>query len=108
MSLKQSADSYGAHMTHLNKISLAVLSTLAGVAPIVGSAEEQKEGFVEGSTLNVLSRTFYMNRDSRKGQSSPTGNGYPRLLRRGSLANLNQASPRVHSVSGSMRLPLWV
>ncbi|MCF5281663.1 outer membrane porin, OprD family, partial [Pseudomonas syringae] len=63
-------------MTHLKKISLAILSTLAGVAPIVGSAEEQKEGFVEGSTLNVLSRTFYMNRDSRKGQSSPTGNGY--------------------------------
>ncbi|OCR21652.1 porin [Pseudomonas syringae] len=63
-------------MTHLKKISLAVFSTIAGFTPIAGFAEEQKEGFIEGSTLNVLSRTFYMNRDSRKGQSNANGNGY--------------------------------
>lgn len=63
-------------MTHLNKMTLAVLSTLAGVTPLTAFAEEQKEGFIEGSTLTVLNRSFYMNRDHRKGESSPTGNGY--------------------------------
>ncbi|MET0612619.1 MAG: OprD family porin [Pseudomonas caspiana] len=63
-------------MTHLNKLSLAVLSTIASVTPLAAYAEEQKEGFIEGSTLTVLNRSFYMNRDHRKGESSPTGNGY--------------------------------
>ncbi|WP_349970671.1 OprD family porin [Pseudomonas caspiana] len=63
-------------MTHLNKLSLAVLSTIASVTPLTAYAEEQKEGFIEGSTLTVLNRSFYMNRDHRKGESSPTGNGY--------------------------------
>lgn len=63
-------------MTHLKKISLAVFSTIASVTPVAGFAEEAKEGFIEGSTLNLLSRTFYMNRDSRKGQSAPSGKGY--------------------------------
>jgi hypothetical protein len=63
-------------MTHLNKLSLAVLSTIASVTPLAAFAEEQKEGFIEGSTLTVLNRNFYMNRDHRKGESSPTGSGY--------------------------------
>lgn len=63
-------------MTQLNKMTLAVLSTLASVTPFAAFAEEQKEGFIEGSTLTVLNRSFYMNRDHRKGESSPTGNGY--------------------------------
>ncbi|MBC3948532.1 OprD family porin [Pseudomonas sp. DOAB1069] len=63
-------------MTHLNKMTVAVLSTLASVTPLAAFAEEQKEGFIEGSTLTVLNRSFYMNRDHRKGESSPTGNGY--------------------------------
>lgn len=63
-------------MTQLRTLSLALCSTLAGVTPITALAEEQKEGFIEGSTLTVLNRNFYMNRDHRNGESSPTGNGY--------------------------------
>ncbi|RMR32241.1 Outer membrane porin, OprD protein, partial [Pseudomonas savastanoi pv. glycinea] len=66
----------GAHMTQPKTLSLALCSTLAGVAPAAVFAEEQKEGFIEGSTLTVLNRNFYMNRDHRNGESSPTGNGY--------------------------------
>lgn len=70
-------------MTHLKKISLAVFSTIASMTPVAGFADEQKEGFIEGSTLNVLSRTFYMNRDNRKGQSAPSGNGYSEATAQG-------------------------
>lgn len=63
-------------MTQPKTLSLALCSTLAGVAPAAVFAEEQKEGFIEGSTLTVLNRNFYMNRDHRNGESSPTGNGY--------------------------------
>ncbi|MCI8211211.1 porin [Pseudomonas sp. S25] len=63
-------------MTNIKKITLAVLSATASVTPLAAFAEEQKEGFIEGSTLTVLNRSFYMNRDHRKGESSPTGNGY--------------------------------
>lgn len=51
--------------------SLIAALPLAAVA-----VEDQPEGFIEGSSLNVLARNFYFNRDDRKGQSSPTGNGY--------------------------------
>jgi hypothetical protein len=54
-----------------------MIAALAGLTPLSGMAVEDKpEGFIEGSTLNVLARNFYFNRDDRKGQSSPTGNGY--------------------------------
>jgi hypothetical protein len=54
-----------------------MIAALAGFTPLSGMAVEDKpEGFIEGSTLNVLARNFYFNRDDRKGQSSPTGNGY--------------------------------
>jgi hypothetical protein len=39
-------------------------------------AEEKTGGFIEDSSLSVLNRNFYFNRDHRNGQSSPTGNGY--------------------------------
>ena len=39
-------------------------------------AQEQAEGFIEGSSLTVLNRNYYFNRDYRKGQSAPSGNGY--------------------------------
>lgn len=58
-------------------LSLSMIAALAGLTPLAGMAVEDKaEGFIEGSTLNVLARNFYFNRDDRKGQSSPTGNGY--------------------------------
>lgn len=63
-------------MTQFKTVSLALCSALAGVTPVAVVAEERKEGFIEGSTLTVLNRNFYMNRDHRNGESSPTGNGY--------------------------------
>ncbi|WP_166358626.1 OprD family porin [Pseudomonas akapageensis] len=56
--------------------SLAVFSALASFAPLEAMAEESKDGFIEGSSMTLLNRNFYFNRDYRKGQSSPTGNGY--------------------------------
>ncbi|MGQ7858337.1 OprD family porin [Pseudomonas sp. 32A] len=62
--------------THRTR-SLSIIAALAGLTPLSSMAVEDKpEGFIEGSTLNVLARNFYFNRDDRKGQSSPTGNGY--------------------------------
>jgi len=52
-------------------LSLCAAFPLAAVA-----VEDPPEGFIEGSRFNVLARNFYFNRDDRKGQSSPTGNGY--------------------------------
>ncbi|SFB15165.1 MULTISPECIES: OprD family porin [unclassified Pseudomonas] len=52
-------------------LSLCAAFPLAAVA-----VEDPPEGFIEGSRVNVLARNFYFNRDDRKGQSSPTGNGY--------------------------------
>ncbi|MDY0833286.1 OprD family porin [Pseudomonas sp. SED1] len=58
-------------------LSLSMIAALAGLTPLSSMAVEDKlEGFIEDSTLNVLARNFYFNRDDRKGQSSPTGNGY--------------------------------
>src|SRR3990167_3336586 len=63
-------------MLNKTKLSLAVFSAIVSAAPLMAAAEEQADGFVEGSSLNILNRNFYMNRDFRKGQSSNTDNGY--------------------------------
>ncbi|MDH0300738.1 MULTISPECIES: OprD family porin [unclassified Pseudomonas] len=55
------------------RLSLATLVALAGVAPATWAADERKEGFIEGSTLTVLNRNFYFNRDHRDGPA-PTYN----------------------------------
>jgi len=52
------------------------LSLVAALPLTALAVEDQSDGFIEGSRLNVLARNFYFNRDDRKGQSSPTGNGY--------------------------------
>ena len=52
------------------------LSLCAALPFTAVAAQDPPEGFIEGSTVNVLARNFYFNRDDRKGQSSPTGNGY--------------------------------
>ena len=58
-------------------LSLSVLAAVLGLCPVAAvTAEERPEGFVEGSRLDLLLRNYYFNRDDRKGQSSPTGNGY--------------------------------
>jgi len=65
-------------------LSLSMIAALAGLTPLAGMAVEDKtEGFIEASTLNVLARNFYFNRDDRKGQSSPTGNGYSQAWAQG-------------------------
>ncbi|AZE52874.1 Outer membrane low permeability porin, OccD4/OpdT tyrosine [Pseudomonas synxantha] len=56
------------------------------LAVAVAAEQEKPEGFIEGSSLNVLARTFYFNRDDRKGQSSPTGNGYSEAWAQGLIS----------------------
>jgi len=49
-------------------------------ASYAANAEEQAEGFIEGSNLSVLNRNFYFNRDNRDGPAPTYGkvgdNGY--------------------------------
>ena len=45
-------------MTHLKKLSLALISAAASFTPVTSFADEEKEGFIEGSTLTVLTRNF--------------------------------------------------
>lgn len=52
-------------------LSLAALVAMAG--PAAWAGDEQQEGFIEGSRLNVLNRNFYFNRDHRDGPA-PTYN----------------------------------
>lgn len=66
--------------THL---PLAVFLAIFSATPLLAAAEEQAEGFVKGSSLNILNRNFYMNRDFRNGQSSTTGNGYTEVWAHG-------------------------
>ncbi|MBV7479337.1 OprD family porin [Pseudomonas sp. PDM31] len=63
-------------MVNKTKWSIAALALVIGSAPSMVSAQDKAEGFIEGSSLTVLNRNFYFNRDYRKGQSSSTGNGY--------------------------------
>lgn len=63
-------------MVNHTKMSMAALAVVIGSGPSMVLAQDKAEGFVEGSSLTVLNRNFYFNRDYRKGQSSPTGNGY--------------------------------
>ncbi|MBJ2219071.1 OprD family porin [Pseudomonas sp. MF7453] len=61
--------------------------SLMAALPLAVAAEQEKpEGFIEGSSLNVLARTFYFNRDDRKSQSSPTGNGYSEAWAQGLIS----------------------
>ncbi|GAA0286359.1 MULTISPECIES: OprD family porin [Pseudomonas] len=55
-------------------LSLIALSMSMGQVAV--AVEQRPEGFIEGSTFSILNRNLYLNRDYRKGQSSPTGNGY--------------------------------
>ena len=75
-------------------LSLCAALPLAAVA-----AQEKPEGFIEGSSLNVLARNFYFNRDDRKGQSSPTGNGYSEAWAQGLIGRFESGfTPRHRGV----------
>ncbi|MNO38339.1 Porin D precursor [compost metagenome] len=52
---------------------LAALSALSASYAVSAQAEDKPEGFIEGSSLTVLNRNFYFNRDHRDG-SAPTFN----------------------------------
>lgn len=63
----------------MNNKSIYGLSLIAlgmSIGQVAVAAEQKPDGFIEGSSINVLNRNFYINRDYRKGHSSPTGNGY--------------------------------
>lgn len=69
-------------MTRTAPLSLAACLALSGVSALANAAEQTPEGFVEGSTLNVLNRNFYFNRDNRDGpapvhsSTQSASNGY--------------------------------
>ncbi|UZT76870.1 OprD family outer membrane porin [Ectopseudomonas chengduensis] len=66
-------------------LSLLTLSVSTGQAAM--AAGEKGEGFIEGSSLTILNRNLYFNRDFRKGQS-------PRCQDSCRLIGFTQTEPR--------------
>ncbi|PMV91904.1 MULTISPECIES: OprD family porin [unclassified Pseudomonas] len=63
----------------MNNKSFYGLSFIAlgmSMGQVAVAVEQKPEGFIEGSSFNILNRNLYFNRDFRNGQSSRTGNGY--------------------------------
>jgi hypothetical protein len=54
---------------------LAAMSALSASYAVSAQAEEQAEGFIEGSSLTVLNRNFYFNRDNRDGAAATYNSG---------------------------------
>ena len=71
------------------------LSLVAALPLAALAVEDQPDGFIEGSRLNVLARNFYFNRDDRKGQSSPTGNGYSEAWAQGLIGKFESGFTQV-------------
>jgi len=80
-------------MNSKTKLSLAVLAALAGISPLA-NAEEQREGFIEGSSLNILNRNFYFNRDNRIGESGAGGAGYSETWAHGIIGQFESGFTR--------------
>lgn len=72
-------------MKRKTTLSLAIFSAILG-STSAAQANEQKEGFIEGSSLNILNRNFYFNRDHRNGDSAPGGDGYSEAWAHGIIA----------------------
>ncbi|WP_408004429.1 OprD family porin [Pseudomonas arcuscaelestis] len=51
------------------------MSALSASYAVSAQAEEQAEGFIEGSSLTVLNRNFYYNRDNRDGAGATYNSG---------------------------------
>lgn len=71
------------------KIPMFSLSALCAVLACQANAEdavEAKEGFIQGSSLNILNRNFYINRDYRKGQSDASGDSYSEAWAQAAIA----------------------
>jgi len=71
---------------------MTALALLSGGKAMVASAEEH--GLVEDSTLNVLSRNFFLHNDYRTGHSDQS---YRQEWAQGFIANFQSASPRDRS-----------
>ena len=58
-------------------LTLAIISALAFGAGTMAQASESQaaEGFIEGSSLKILNRNMYFNRDFRKGGARVLPNG---------------------------------
>ncbi|MFV0456730.1 MAG: OprD family porin [Pseudomonas sp.] len=65
-------------------LSVTVLSLVLGNAPVFAQSETA-EGFIESSTLSLMNRNFYFNRDFRDGNSA-TGNSYSEEWAHGLMA----------------------
>lgn len=91
-------------MLNNSKMSMAALAGVVGAGPSMVFAEDKAEGFIEGSSLTVLNRNFYFNRDYRKGQSSPVPRQLPKPGPRLLLASSNPALLRAPSALVSTRL----
>lgn len=63
-------------MINNTKFSIAAMAMIVSSVPPMVIAEEKNGGFIEDSSLTVLNRNYYFNREHRNGESSPTGNGY--------------------------------
>lgn len=58
------------------KLSLSFIAALAGCTPLAAMAvEEQPEGFIEGSTLNVLARNFTSTVMTARASPAPPATG---------------------------------
>lgn len=82
----------------LSQIVLSISAAQAAMA-----AEEKGEGFIEGSSLSILNRNFYFNRDFRKGQSSSTGNGYSEEWAHGVIGRFESGSARPRTITQARR-----
>lgn len=90
---------------------LAAVSALSGSYAISAQAEDKPEGFIEGSSLTVLNRNFYFNRDNRD-STAPTYNSAraiptatPKPGRTRSSVNSTLGLPRVPLASALMPSP---
>ena len=59
---------------HVIKLSIAALAVSAATMQMAAASQQaDSKGFIEDSTLNILNRTFYFNRDFRNGGSNGSG-----------------------------------
>ncbi|RAI65437.1 outer membrane porin, OprD family [Pseudomonas fluorescens] len=58
------------------KWNIVALSVAASISPIaMAASQDDSKGFVDDSTLSILTRLQYMNRDFKHGYSNPTNGG---------------------------------
>ncbi|MCG4454434.1 OprD family porin [Pseudomonas sp. MMS21-TM103] len=79
------------------KPSFLALAVTAAAAQLAVAGQQQANGFIEDSSLNLLNRNFYMNRDFRHGGSNSQGingakpaserNGYREAWAHGAMLN---------------------